>query len=78
MDAFWLIAGPVLMGLAAVGAVIFLKTTRRLQGTRDPRHTGAVPVKPMSPGHAQRLRRRYAIAAGAVAGILALLALAFA
>jgi hypothetical protein len=65
-DTALLIAWPVLMGLAAVGIVILIKTRRRLQGTRDPRHTDAVPVNPMSPDHARRLRRRYLFIAGAV------------
>jgi hypothetical protein len=71
-DTALLIAWPVLMGLAAVGIVILIKTRRRLQGTRDPRHTDAVPVNPMSPDDARRLRRRYLLIAGTVATVLVL------
>ena len=71
-EAVMLVAGPILMALAAVGVLILIKTRRRLQGTRDARYTSAVPVNPMSAGHARRLRRRYLLLAGAVAAGLVL------
>ena len=66
MEAALLVAWPVVMGLAAVGVVLWIKTRRRVQGTRDPRYTDAVPVNPMAPEHARRLRRRYRVVAGVV------------
>lgn len=78
MDAFYLIAGPVLLGLAAAGAVLFIKITRRRQATRSGQFGGAVPARPMSAAHARRLSRRYAAAAALVAGALAALGIALA
>ena len=66
MEAALLVAWPVVMGLAAVGVVLWIKTRRRVQGTRDPRYTDAAPVNPMAPEHARRLRRRYRVVAGVV------------
>jgi hypothetical protein len=78
VEAWLLVAWPVLMGLVAVGALLLIKTVRRTQGTRDPRYTEVVPVKPMSPLHAQRLRRRYAVAAAIIAVLLIVAAFAVA
>lgn len=68
------VAGPVLMALAAVGAVLLIKTRRRVQGTRDPRHTEAVPVNPMTSAQARGVGLAY-LAAAAGVGLLLLLAL---
>lgn len=68
-----LLAYPILASLFAVGALIFIKTLRRRQGTSDPRFTEAVPVNPMSASHARRLRLRYLIAAAVVVTALLVL-----
>jgi hypothetical protein len=69
MEAFWTLAGPVLMGLAAVGAVLWIKITRRRQATQSGPFGGAVPANPLSAADARRMSRRY----GMVAGVLVLL-----
>jgi hypothetical protein len=78
METFWTIAFAVVGALFAAGAVVFIKTARRREGTRDPRHTEVVPVKPMSAAHARRLRRRYLITAAAIGGGLVVAAVALA
>jgi hypothetical protein len=70
MEAFWMVAGPIVMGLAAVGAVLFIKITRRRQATRAGQLGGAVPANPLSAADARRMRRRYGVAAAVVAGVL--------
>jgi hypothetical protein len=74
-EAATLIVGPIVMGLAAVGVLILIKTRRRLQGTRDSRYTDVVPVNPMSAEHARRVRQRYLLIAGIVAAGLVLVLL---
>ncbi len=54
---FLSIAAPVLMGVVAVGALLFIKISRRRQ--RGQSHDAAVPVVPMSAGQARRLIRGY-------------------
>lgn len=68
----------VLMALAAVGVVLFIKITRRRQG--GPRHgVGvAVPVNPMSAEHASRLQRRYLWAVATVVSVILVFALVLA
>lgn len=73
-EAFLMIALPVLMGLFAVGAMLFIKLKRRSQTpSTDPIAT-AVPIMPMSPAQAAAIRRRYFWAVCAI--LLGLLAYA--
>ena len=44
----WLIAGPALMAMTAVAALLLIKIARRRQASKDPRHTGTVPALPLS------------------------------
>jgi len=62
--AFWLIAWPLLLGLGAVGALLFIKTTRRRQAMHNPAYTDVVPARPLSAADAARMRRRYLWIAG--------------
>jgi hypothetical protein len=71
---FWLFAWPVLMALAAVGALLLIKITRRRQGTVHPEMTASVPVRPLAAADARRMLRRYAWSVGAVLAILLVLA----
>lgn len=70
MEAFWTLAGPVLMGLAAVGAVLLIKITRRRQATRSGQLGGTVPANPLSATDARRMSHRYGVAAAIVAGLV--------
>lgn len=70
---FWLIAWPLLLGLGAVGALLFIKTARRRQAMRDPAYTDLVPARPLSAADALRMRRRYLWVAGVVLVALLLL-----
>lgn len=78
LQAFLMIALPALMGLLAIGAVLMIKTQRRQQGATPDTVANAVPVNPMSAGHAARLRRRYVAGAGIVLALLAALGAALA
>lgn len=65
-----MVAWPVLMGLGAAGAVLFIKIARRRQATRRGQLGGAVPARPLSAGDARRMRRRYGVTAAMVIGVL--------
>lgn len=71
MEAFLLVAWPVLLAVLAAGAVLLIKIARRRQATRAGRFGGAVPARPMSAEHAARLSRRYWWTAGVVVAVLA-------
>ena len=71
------IAGIVIAGFAAVGAVLLIKIVRRRQaatGMVSARLDTGVPTRPMSQQHADRLLRRYAGAALLAAVLLAIAA----
>lgn len=72
LEAFLLVAIPVIGALAAVGAVLAIKISRRRQqGAAYGRGT-AVPVTPMSRERAAALIRRYGIGVGLVLALLLL------
>lgn len=72
----WLIAGPVLMAMAAVGAVLLIKIARRRQASRDPRYTGTVPALPLGVADGRRMIRIFLrVCAVLLALLLSLLAL---
>ncbi len=72
LETYWLLAAPILMGLLAVGAVLFIKITRRRQAMRDRAFTDAVPAKPLSQHDARRMARRYLWVAAAIVVVLVL------
>lgn len=68
--ALWLVAGPALMAMAAVGAVLLIKIARRRQASRDPRHTGTVPALPLSAADGRRMIRVFLLACAALLALL--------
>lgn len=66
----WLIAGPVLMAMAAVGAMLLIKIARRRQASRDGRHTGTVPALPLSAADGRRMIRIFLLACAALLALL--------
>lgn len=69
-ETYLIVAFGILGALAAAGAVLFLKISRRRGAS--PGERDAVPVTPMSQQHAQRLVRRYLWSLAAVVIVLAL------
>lgn len=70
MEAFWVMAVPILMGLAAVGALLFIKIARRRQATSTGHLGGTVPANPLSHADARKMSRRYGVAAAVVVALL--------
>lgn len=66
----WLIAGPALMAMAAVGTVLLIKIARRCQASRDPRHTGTVPALPLSAADGRRMLRIFLLVCAALLALL--------
>lgn len=66
----WLIAGPALMAMAAVGTVLLIKIARRRQASRDPRHTGTVPALPLSAADGRRMLRIFLLVCAALLALL--------
>lgn len=77
LNAFWLLAWPLLMGLAAVGGLLWIKIHRRREGTTHPGMTGAVPVRPLSAADARQMARRYLWVAALLVMALILLGVLF-
>lgn len=75
METLLILALPLLLALAAAGAVLFIKITRRSQRPAGDAVSAAVPVTPMSREHATRLQRRYVAVVAIVVGALAVTAL---
>ncbi|HEY0914355.1 MAG TPA: hypothetical protein VGE22_05740 [Solimonas sp.] len=79
-SALTAILGPLLMGLVAVGALLFIKIARRREATRAatagrrPGVGDAVPARPLSQRDAAAMIRRYL---WSTAAIMAALLLAF-
>lgn len=64
-QTFVLVLWPVLMGLAAIGALLLIKVARRRDATHPPSGdvTEVVPARPLSAQRSARLLRNYLIAA---------------
>lgn len=77
MDVLPAIAGPLLMGLFAVGVVLSIKIARRRGATRSGSLGGTVPANPLSAADARRMIRRYAVVAALLVGVLTAFALAW-
>jgi hypothetical protein len=78
MEAFWLVALPIVMAFIAAGAVLGIKVTRRRQATRSGDLGGTVPARPLSAADARRMLWRYGVTAALVAAVLVAVGVAMA
>lgn len=78
MEAFWLVALPIVMAVVAAGAVLAIKVTRRRQATRSGDLGGTVPANPLSAADARQMLWRYGLTAALIAAVLVVIGLAVA